>query len=107
MSWIVEYTDEADKDLSALDGSQRKQVLSAIKKVSENPLPKNEGGKGNPLGNKHGNNLTCYCKIKLLKLGIRVVYEAIKIDEIMKIIVIAVREDEEVYKIAAKRIKND
>ena len=103
MSWKIEYTTAADSDLSALDGSQRKQVLAAIKKVSENPLPKNEGGMGNPLGNKHGSNLTGYCKIKLLKLGLRVVYEVVRIDNVMKIIVIAIRSDDEVYRLAAKR----
>ena len=83
---------------------QRKQVLAAIKKVSENPIPKNEGGMGNPLGNKYGANLTGYCKIKLLKLGLRVVYEVLLIDNIMKIIVIAIRGDDEVYRLAAKRM---
>ena len=34
-------------------------------------------------------------------------YKIIRIDEIMKIIVIAAREDDEVYDIAAQRISND
>jgi mRNA interferase RelE/StbE len=45
------------------------------------------------------------CKIKLLKSGIRVVYRLIRTGEIMKIIVIAARADDEVYKIAADRIE--
>ena len=100
----MEYTEQAKDDLKGLDNGERTQVLAAIGKVSKNPLPKNEGGFGNPLGNKLGKNLTGLCKIKLLKLGIRVVYQLVRVDGIMKIIVIAVRVDEDVYKIAAKRI---
>jgi mRNA interferase RelE/StbE len=105
MSFIIEYSNEAREDLKGLDGSQRKQVLSAISKVSKNPLPKSEGGMGNALGNKQGNNLTGFCKIKLLALGLRVVYEVKRINKVMKVIVIAIRDDEEVYKIASKRLK--
>jgi len=103
MSYCVEYHPDAKKDRAALDVSVRKQVERAICKVAQNPLPKNQGGYGTPLGNKRGNNLTGLCKIKLLKLGIRVVYQVIRTDEIMKIIVIAARADDEVYEIAAKR----
>ena len=62
------------KDLKNLDQSQRYQVVKAIDKVSENPLPDSEGGYGKPLGSKSGKNLTGYLKIKLRKLGMRVVY---------------------------------
>ncbi len=103
MSWEVLYTDEAKKDLSDLDGSQRKAVFKAIQKVSQNPLPASEGGYGKPLGSRHGNDLTGLCKIKLLKDGIRVVYTLIRTDTVMKIIVVAARADDEVYQIAAKR----
>lgn len=74
MSWIIEYLDKAKDDLRELEGSQRKQVLKAIQKISQNSLPDYEGGYGKPLGNKGGNNLLGYYKIKPLKLGIRVVY---------------------------------
>lgn len=104
MKWILQYLKDAKKDLLLLDNSQRLQVIKAIDKVLENPLSNYEGGKGKPLGNKNGNNLTGYYKIKLLKLGIRIVYELIRENGIMKIIVISIREDDEVYKIATKRI---
>ena len=104
MSYHVEYHSDAEKDRDALNLSVRTQVERAISKVAENPLPKNEGGYGTPLGNKHGRNLTGLCKIKLLKLGIRVVYKVVQEGETMRIIVIAVRADDEVYKMAAKRI---
>jgi len=104
MEWKVKYLKEALKDLKSLDHSQRLQVLKAIDKVSQNPLPNFEGGYGKPLGNKSNTNLTGYFKIKLLKLGIRVVYGLVKEQGIMKIIVISIREDETVYQIAVDRI---
>lgn len=105
MTWSIEYFKEAKKDLIKLDHAQRVQVLKAIEKVSENPLPKHEGGYGKPLGNNSATKLTGYYKIKLLKLGIRVVYGLVKEGEIMKMVVISVRTDEAVYKLADKRIK--
>ncbi len=103
--WKIDYHPEAKRELKELDGFQRKVVLKAIIKVSENPLPYTEGGYGKPLGNKSGNNLTELLKIKLKGLGLRVVYKLMKAeaDTIMRIIVISVREDNEVYDIAAKR----
>ena len=107
MSFKVEYTDAAKVDLKGLDGSQVKQIRKMIDKVSENPLSKSEGGYGSPLGNKHGNNLTGFYKIKLLKLGIRVVYQLIHVGGVMKIVVIAARADDEVYKTAVRRIEEN
>ena len=103
MTWEVRYTEEAKKDFAALDGSQKILVKKAIEKVQQNPLPNTEGGYGKPLGNKSGINLTNLMKIKLRDLGIRVVYKVERIDEVMKIIVVSARTDEQVYKEAAKR----
>ena len=103
MNWELSYLPEAADDLSGLDGSQRLQVLKAIKKVKQNPLPINEGGYGKPLGSHNDNNLTGLLKIKLKSSGIRVVYKLLRTDKIMCIIVIGVRADEEVYEIASKR----
>lgn len=103
MSWEIQYTDETKADLRDVDGSQRKTVIKAVTKVSQNPLPTSEGGYGKPLGNKHGNALTGLCKIKLVREGIRVVYALVRTDVVMKIIVIAARSDDELYEIAAQR----
>lgn len=97
----VEYAPEAVEDLRRLDGSKRKQVLKAIVKVSENPVPFTEGGYGKPLGNKNNRNLTGLLKIKVA--DVRVVYTLQKIKGIMYVIVIAAREDSEVYNIAQGR----
>jgi mRNA interferase RelE/StbE len=105
MAWIVEYLKEAETDLKELDHSQQIQVLKAIKKVSTNPLPNTKGGYGKPLGNHLTSNLSGYLKIKLLKLGIRIVYRLVEDHGIMRIIIISVREDEKVYKLIQERIK--
>lgn len=103
MNWEVEYLPEAESDLKSLDGSQRILVLKAIKKVKQNPLPVYEGGYGKPLGNKNGNDLTGFLKVKLKSAGLRVVYKVVKQNDKMLIIVIGARADEEVYGIAQKR----
>ena len=64
MRWQIEYLEEAKKDLKKLDRSTQIIVLKGIDKVSENPLPAQQGGYGKPLGNKSGTNLTNLLKIK-------------------------------------------
>ena len=49
-------------------------------------------------------NLTGLMKIKFKDAGLRVVYQIERKDEIMTIIVISVRDDEMVYRLAAKRM---
>jgi len=102
----VEYMESARDDLAGLDNSVAQVVRKAITKVSTNPLPKNEGGYGSPLGNKNNAKLTNCCKIKLRHHGIRVVYKIVKDKNVMKIIVIAARADDEVYEIAASRLNS-
>lgn len=103
MTWSIEFLEEAEKDMKKLDRSIQIQVLKGIQKVSQNPLPAEEGGYGKPLGNKSGTNLTNLMKIKFRNLGIRVVYKVERVDGVMKIIVVSARTDEQVYKEAAKR----
>lgn len=105
MGWVVEYTAEAQEDLERLDRTQQIQVLKAIDKVSANPLPQVEGGLGKPLGNRMTSKLAGFMKIKLLKLGLRVIYAIERKDTIMRIIVISVRDDDTVYKLAQQRLK--
>ena len=108
MNWNVLYLPEADKDLDSLSRQQQILVKKAIKKVQANPLPQNEGGYGKPLGHKHGLNLTILLKIKLRGEGIRIVYKLIKTDSQMLVIVVGIREDDEVYEIAhSRRTKHD
>lgn len=103
MKWTIEYIKEAQRDLRQLDPYNRKIILTAIDKTAERPLPPPDGI-GKPLGNHSSSSLSGYYKIKLKKLGYRVVYQLMKQDNIMKIIVISVRDEEEVYKEAERRI---
>ena len=102
--WEIIYHPKALADLRALDGSQVIQVKKAIKKVSQNPLPDSEGGLGKPLGNHNGLKLAGLLKIKLKKLGIRVVYRLIRTDDKMVILIIGMRSEEEVYEEAKNRM---
>ena len=79
-------------------------VYAAIKKISSNPLPITEGGDGKPLGNKHGSNLTGLLNIKLRGGGVRVVYRLERHEHAMTIVIVSVRDNDAVYREAAKRI---
>lgn len=106
MSYKVLYLKQAVNDFNKLDNSQKILVRKAIQKVSKNPVSIYDGGYGKPLGNRGNNNLSGYYKIKLLKEGLRIVYQLVKIEKTMMIIVIAARKDDEVYKTAKQRITN-
>lgn len=101
MAWKVRITDEAKKDYNKIEGSIRKQVLAGIVKVSQAPLP-SPNGYGKPLGNKNGNNLTGFFKIKYRGIGIRVVYTLVVDKLVMNIVVISQRDDNYCYDLAAK-----
>lgn len=102
-TWRIEYTQEAQKDLQSFDHSLQVIIMKTIGKVSQNPLPKTEGGYGKPLGNYSLTKLAGLQKIKLRDSGIRVVYQVIHTESIMKIIVISLRDDDMVYKLAHTR----
>lgn len=103
MSWEVKYLPEAERDIMRLARSRQVVVQKAIDKVKANPLPQNEGGFGKPLGHKQGINLTSFLKIKLRGEGIRIVYKLLRTETSMLVVVVGVREDEEVYELAQKR----
>ena len=104
MTWDVVYLPEAERDFADLNRTQQLLIRKAIEKVRQNPLPASEGGYGKPLGNRGGTQLTGYLKIKLLRAGLRIVYKLIRTETRMLIIVIGVREDSEVYRMARMRI---
>ncbi len=101
--WQIEFTPEANNDFISLDHSQQVPVAKAIKRVAQNPLPATEGGYGKPLKGRLANTL----KIKLRKEGLRVVYTLKREANVMRVIVISIREDNVVYKIAEQRIRSD
>ena len=104
MKWTVEYINEALRDLKRLDAYDRKLILKAINKTAERPLPPPDGI-GKPLGNHASSRLSGYYKIKLKSIGYRVVYSLVRANNVMKVIVISIRDDDAVYKEAERRIK--
>ncbi|MBN2851126.1 MAG: type II toxin-antitoxin system RelE/ParE family toxin [Clostridia bacterium] len=101
--WKILFIPEAMKDLKHMDNNIKHQVLTGINKVGKNPLPKREGGYGNPLGNIKGHDLTGFFKIKYQGIGIRVVYALKRSEMKMIIIVISARANDQSYKEAQKR----
>ncbi len=101
MAWDIRITDEARKDYDKMEGSVRRQILAGIIKVAKAPLP-SPNGYGKPLGNRKGNNLTGFFKIKYRGIGIRVVYTLAVEKSVMNIIVISQRDDNFCYDLAAK-----
>lgn len=104
MTWKIEYIKEAQRDLLKLDPYNRRIILKAIEKTAERPLPPPDGI-GKPLGHHASSNLTGYYKIKLRDLGYRVVYGLVREKEVMKVIVISIRDEEAVYQEAERRVE--
>ena len=62
-AWKLSYLDEAERDLNDLDGSVRAHVIKAVRKVLQNPLPKDQGGYGDPLSNHDDAKIAGLCKV--------------------------------------------
>lgn len=92
-------------DLRRLDGSQRKAVQKNLLKLAVNPLPYTEGGYGKPLGKRSRSDLSGFLKVKMKRLGIRIVYQLVRTETEVLIVVIGMRKDDEVYELAQKRIQ--
>jgi mRNA interferase RelE/StbE len=99
--WTIKFSDDSRKSLKGYDKQTQKQILAGIKKVSRNPLP-HPNGYGKPLGNKGGNNLTGFFKIKYRDIGIRVVYSLALEVNIMNILIVSERDDNYCYEMAAR-----
>ena len=97
-TWKVKLIKEAYKDFQKLDGSQKRVILKQLVKLEQDP------NYGKPLGKRLGIDLTGYYKLYADKKKIRIIYTVEGVE--VKIIAVDRREDMEVYRIAAKRIKN-
>ncbi|MDO5714397.1 MAG: type II toxin-antitoxin system RelE/ParE family toxin [Tissierellia bacterium] len=104
MTFHLSFLKEALSDYEHLDGSQKKIVNKALKRILLNPLPSNEGGYGKPLGNLKDSKLSGLLKIKLKSFGLRIVYKLERKNDIVLVIIIGTRADSKVYKEASKRI---
>ena len=100
MKWSIEYIKEAARDLRKIEPCNRRLILKAIEETAERPLPPPDG-----IGNHALSRLAGYYKIKLRDLGYRVVYGLKLENNVMRVIVIGIRVDDEVYKEAERRIK--
>ncbi|MCG7334871.1 addiction module toxin RelE [Sporosarcina sp. ACRSM] len=96
----IVFLEEAKEEYGKLDGSIKKFVDIAITKMQ---LRADELGE--ELTKKSHSNLVGCRKIKFRKIGIRIVYRIIGDKaEIAEIIAVGKREENEVYKNAAKRL---
>jgi len=100
MQFLVEYHPGFNKDMRKLGLSKRQKldVLDKVDFVAQNPHPKSEGGYGEPLVG----NLSRLLKFRFDN-DYRVVYKLEKVDGVMKVLVIGLRKDKEVYKEADRR----
>lgn len=89
----------AHKDFARLSPSAKPEIVRGMRRVAQNPLPRERGGYGKPLGGK----LAGLFKIKFRRSGIRVVYALRETAEEMIVVVIGLREDGHVYAEAEKR----
>ena len=100
MAYRIEFLPDAEKDFNTLDGSIRKEVAKKIDALAENPFL------GKPLGKKYGLDLTGFYKLHVAKKKYRIVYRLIGTHvEVIEIMGIGKRDQEEIYKIVAKRLK--
>lgn len=104
MTREAEYISDMLSDLDRLDGFQRVVVCRTVTRVSTNPVPQGMGSYGNPLGNRGGENRMGLLKTKLCGSGPRIVYGLGHSEGKTAVVVVGVRADEEVYRIAVHRI---
>lgn len=96
----VVLTAEAREDVRDLDGSARKIVLKAMKKLEDSPEQR-----GAPLGSQDGKNLTTFRKLVVGDRDYRIIYRVEDDGSICVIWVVGRRVDQECYDLAASRLK--
>ena len=96
MKYTPIFTEFSKSDFEKLDGSQKKQILKSLTKIEENGM-----NTGQPL---HGDLWDCR-KLKHKRLGLRVIFrQSGQGIEIIEVVVIGKRKDDEVYDVAAERL---
>lgn len=96
----VLLTDEARDDVRDLDGSARKLVLKAMKKLEESPEQR-----GAPLGSRTGGNLATFRKLVVGDRDYRIIYRVEEDGTVCVVWVVGNRVDGEGYELAKSRIK--
>lgn len=96
MTYSIRVHRDFEHDLRKLDQSIQDQLYKKLIKIIENPhIPKNR---------LHGDLSTCY-KIKLLKAGVRLIYQVIDDEVVILLITVGKRADQAVYDEAVKRVR--
>lgn len=97
MSFELLFLEEAKKDYARLDNSQRLHINKSFKKLQS---------VGGQAGEALRGRLKGYRKIKHRRLGLRVVFRQLEDRiEIIEIVAIGKRSDNEIYQIAESRIQ--
>ncbi len=97
MKFTPKFTEFSKADYDKLDGSQKKQILKSLVKIEDSGMET-----GQPL---HGKLSDCR-KLKHKKLGLRLIFRQSSVGiQIIEIVVVGMREDDEVYEIAMARLK--
>lgn len=95
----VVLTSEAKEDVRDLDGSARKLVLNAMKKLETSPEQR-----GAPLGAKGDTDLTTFRKLVVGDRDYRIIYRVERDGTICVVWVVGRRVDSECYELAASRL---
>ncbi|WP_411742207.1 type II toxin-antitoxin system RelE family toxin [Rhodococcus sp. IEGM 1343] len=96
----VQLTSEAKEDVRDLDGSARKIVLRAIKKLESEPEQR-----GAPLGSNDGGNLTTFRKLVVGNRDYRIVYRVEGDGSVVVVWVVSRRADNHCYELAISRLE--
>ena len=96
----VLLTSDAREDLRDLDGSARKAVLKAIRKLETDPEQR-----GQPLGSRTSGDLTTFRKLVVGDRDYRVVYRIEADGTVVVVWVVGRRADDECYELALSRIR--
>lgn len=96
----VVLTADAREDLRDLDGSARKVVLRAVRKLACEP-----DKRGQPLGSRATGDLTTFRKLVVGDREYRIVYRIERDGTVVVVWVIAKRADKEVYELALARLR--
>ena len=96
----VQLTADAREDLRDLDGSARKAVLKAIRKLESEPEKR-----GQPLGSRQSSDLTTFRKLVVGDRDYRVIYRIEHDGTIVVVWVVGRRADNECYELALSRLR--
>ena len=95
MTYSIKVHDDFKTDLEKLSKPIKDQLYKKLKKIQINPhIPKNR---------LKGELSSCY-KIKLLKAGVRLVYQVVDDELFILLVTVGKRADSEVYEEAKQRV---